>query len=201
MNPIHVLSAQPWVAHLGWTLVHFLWQGLSIAALYAGVRRGIAGKVGPNTRYLLACAALGAMLSAPLATWGLMGQSDTNPDNAYRIRNTPPNASTAGAASTTIRLPASVRIAVSSLGSAQFLPWAVIVWLFGASVFWVRLAGGWMVAARMQSMLVRRAPPAWQQILQGLGADGGRLAASGGVGSGGSARRSACRASGGAAAA
>jgi hypothetical protein len=89
MNPIHVLSAQPWVAHLGWTLVHFLWQGLSIAALYAGVRRGIAGKVGPNTRYLLACAALGAMLSAPLATWGLMGQSDTNPDNAYRIRNTP----------------------------------------------------------------------------------------------------------------
>lgn len=70
MNLIHILSAQPWVARLGWTLVHFLWQGLLIAAVYAAARRGIAGRVSPNTRYMLACAALGAMLATPLATGG-----------------------------------------------------------------------------------------------------------------------------------
>ncbi len=53
---------------------------------------------------------------------------------------------------------------------AQFLPWVVIVWLAGAMVFWVRLAGGWVVAARMRSMLVRRAPPEWQETLKKLGA-------------------------------
>ena len=40
MNAMQVLSSQPWVERLGWTLIHFLWQGLSIAVLYAAVRRG-----------------------------------------------------------------------------------------------------------------------------------------------------------------
>ena len=31
MNAMQILSSQPWVERLGWTLVHFLWQGLSIA--------------------------------------------------------------------------------------------------------------------------------------------------------------------------
>ena len=28
MNAIQILSSQPWVERLGWTLVHFLWQGI-----------------------------------------------------------------------------------------------------------------------------------------------------------------------------
>ena len=39
MNTIQILSSQPWVERLGWTLVHFLWQGLAIAALYAAHAR------------------------------------------------------------------------------------------------------------------------------------------------------------------
>jgi hypothetical protein len=115
MNLIRALSSQQWVERLGWTLVHFLWQGLSIAALYAAARRGIAGKAGPNTRYLLACAAVAAMMAAPLVTWGLMRPSDASPDAAYRIRSTPPAASTTGIAANT--LPASVRATVSSIRS------------------------------------------------------------------------------------
>jgi uncharacterized protein (TIGR03435 family) len=45
-----------------------------------------------------------------------------------------------------------------------------MVWLAGAVVFWVRLAGGWVVAARMRRMLVRRAPPEWQEKFRKLGA-------------------------------
>jgi beta-lactamase regulating signal transducer with metallopeptidase domain len=168
MNLIGALSSQQWVERLGWALVHFLWQGLLIAAVYAAARRWIAGEASPNTRYLLACAALAAMAATPLVTWGWMRPSDASPDAAYRIRSTPPAASTIGIAITT--LPASVRTTVSSARSAQFLPWVVIVWLFGAAVFWVRLAGGWVVAARMRSVLVRRAPPEWQEILGKLGA-------------------------------
>src|SRR5262249_12862142 len=71
-------------------------------------------------------------------------------------------------ASTTL-FPDSVRATVSSLQSEQFLFWVVMVWLAGAMVFWVRLVGGWAIAARMRSMLVRRAPPEWQETLRKLG--------------------------------
>ena len=74
------------------------------------------------------------------------------------------------AVATTAALPASVRATVSTVQPTQFLLWVVMVWLAGAVVFWVRLAGGWVVAARMRSVLVRRAPPEWQEILRKLGA-------------------------------
>jgi uncharacterized protein (TIGR03435 family) len=168
MNAVQILWSQPWVERLGWTLVHFLWQGLSIAALYAAARRGVARTPSPNVRYLLACGALATMMAAPLVTWGLMRPSDASPEAAYRIRSTPPAASISGVPTTT--LPASVRATVSGVQPAGFLPWVVMVWLAGAMVFWMRLAGGWVVAARMRSTLVRRAPPEWQEMLRKLGA-------------------------------
>ncbi len=167
MSAIQILSSQPWVERLGWTLLHFLWQGVSIAIPYAAARRSVARTSSPNVRYLLACAALAAMMAAPLATWALLGSSDASPDAAYLIRSVPAAPSTIAA---TITLPGSVRANLSDVGSPQFLPWVVIVWLAGAVVLWVRLAGGWVAAARMRSTLVRRAPPEWQETLRKLGA-------------------------------
>jgi uncharacterized protein (TIGR03435 family) len=169
MNAMQVLSSQPWVERLGWTLVHFLWQGLSIAVLYTAARRGVVRRSNPNARYVLACVALTGMMAAPLLTWGLMRPSDANPDAAYRIRGSPPAASIDVATTPATTLPASVRATVADMQPAQVLSWVVMVWLAGAVVFWVRLAGGWTVAARMRSMLVRRAPPEWQETLRKLG--------------------------------
>ena len=36
MNAMQMLSSEAWVERLGWTLVHFLWQGLAIATLVCG---------------------------------------------------------------------------------------------------------------------------------------------------------------------
>ena len=169
MNAMRILASQPWVEPFGWTLVHFLWQGLAIAVLYAAIRRGLPRASSPHVRYLLACAALGAMLAAPLVTWGLIRPSRAYPDAAYRIRSTPPAASVTGIGANTT-LPAPVRATVSGVRPAEFLPWVVMVWLAGALVFWVRLVGGWFVAARLRSSMVRRAPPEWQETLRKLGA-------------------------------
>ena len=57
MNAIQILATQPWVERLGLTLLHFLWQGLVIVTIYAAVRMWAARTIGPNGRYLLACAA------------------------------------------------------------------------------------------------------------------------------------------------
>jgi uncharacterized protein (TIGR03435 family) len=168
MNLMQMLVSQPWVERLGVTLLHFLWQGLLIAILYAAVRRIAARTSSPQARYLLACGALAAMMAAPLATWERMRPPDASAEAMYRIRSTPAAVSTTGIATTT--WPDSVRATVSRLDSEQFLSWVVMVWLAGAVVFWVRLAGGWVVTARMRSMLVRRAPPEWQEKFRKLGA-------------------------------
>jgi len=164
MNAIRILSAAPWVESWGWTLVHFLWQGLLIAALYGGTRRALARRSGPNARYLLACAALAAMLAAPLATWIAIRPSSPLPDPVYRVRSAPP-----AVATTAITLPAPVRPAIPVDRAAEFIPWVVMAWLTGAVWFWLRLMGGWLTATRMRSSMVRPAPPEWQQTLARLG--------------------------------
>jgi uncharacterized protein (TIGR03435 family) len=169
MNAMQILVSQPWVERLGMTLLHFLWQGLFIAILYAAARRSMTRPSSPQTRYPLACGALAAMIAAPFVTWALMAPSGASPEAMYRIQSTPQAVTSTGIANTRT-LPESVRATVSSVESEQFLFWVVMVWLSGAIVFWVRLAGGWVVAARMRSMLVRRAPPEWQETLRKLGA-------------------------------
>src|ERR1044071_1391997 len=137
MNVMQILASQPWVERLAMTLLHFLWQGLLIAALYATVRRVLAHAWSPQARYLFACGALAAMMAAPLVTWELMRPSDATGEAMYRILSTPVTVSTSGIAMTTSRTE-SVRATVSSFHSEQFLSWVVIVWLAGAVVFWVR---------------------------------------------------------------
>ena len=41
MNAMQMLVSQPWVERLGMTLLHFFWQGLVIAILYAAARRSV----------------------------------------------------------------------------------------------------------------------------------------------------------------
>ena len=44
-----------WTDVIGWTLVHFTWQGTLIALIAAGVLRALR-QAAPNTRYVTACA-------------------------------------------------------------------------------------------------------------------------------------------------
>jgi len=60
-----------WTDVAGWTLVHFVWQGAIIGLASAALLR-IMRRTSPQIRYVAACAALGAMLTAPLVTaWAL----------------------------------------------------------------------------------------------------------------------------------
>jgi uncharacterized protein (TIGR03435 family) len=146
---------------LGWTLVHFLWQGVLIAVLYGAIRQrwGL-----PHARYLLACAALAAMVTAPFVTFGLLGPSEFSQPSA------PLAASAARASGTGARIVDSVQFPSAGPARENVLAWVVWLWLAGASAFWVRLMGGWWIAARMRSERVRPAPPEWQAALDRLGA-------------------------------
>jgi len=57
------------VSACGWTLIHFLWQGLALVVL---LRAGLAGLRTPTARYNVAVLTLGAMMLAPLVTFVLI---------------------------------------------------------------------------------------------------------------------------------
>jgi uncharacterized protein (TIGR03435 family) len=163
VSAIQFLSSQPWVERLGWALVHFLWQGVLIAALYAAARSWMASWSRPNARYTLACAALAAMMASPLVTWAL-----TRPSNPVRVSTHLTDRVSFAASPAVTTSFVSMRETVFVAQTTRFLPWLVAIWLTGAIALWIRLIGGWIVAARIRSKLVRPAPPEWQQSLTRL---------------------------------
>ncbi|HVY92286.1 MAG TPA: M56 family metallopeptidase, partial [Bryobacteraceae bacterium] len=147
-----------WVDRLGWTLVHFLWQGALIAMLYAGARRMLRDH---QARYALACAALVLMIAAPIVTFRVLAPAQNVSANPY-VGQMPP--------SSAVSTPATDPVLTSThIQRDTVMPWIVAAWFAGAIVFWIRLAGGWLVAARMRRMFVRQAPADWQRTLDGIG--------------------------------
>ena len=69
------LLNQPWTERLGWTLLHFLWQGILVAALYALTRALAGGRISARGRYAIGCASLLAMTVAPALTYWWLGNS------------------------------------------------------------------------------------------------------------------------------
>ena len=173
ISAIQTLASQPWAQHwierLGWTLVHFLWQGVAIALLYSFARWRLRESRGAQVRYVIACAALAAMITAPIVTFALLDPSTSFPgnphvDNPY-LGKVPVSSSAASIANASA---APAQTVAMQVWWDKGMPWLVMAWLAGAIVFWARLFGGWIIAARMRSMLVRPAPVEWQQRLDQL---------------------------------
>ena len=153
MTEFEFLSTLPWTDRLAWALIHFVWQGGLICAAFVAVRSLLA--LTPRARYGLACTALALMALAPLVTFLLLAPGETR---GYAFNYLPGRATVEthrgwGLAET---VPA-------------WLPWIVAGWLTGAVAFLVRLAGGWLVAARLRfAGTVRPAPLDWQRRLNTL---------------------------------
>jgi hypothetical protein len=127
------------VERLGWTLVSFLWQGTLIAALYAAAR-SCARSTSPNTRYLVACAALVLMIAAPLITWSLIGRPSNTPQQAYTAGQRPIDASPAP---TTPVFPGGTYVPQVP---APTLTFVVAVWLTGR---WFCRCASWEVGSSL----------------------------------------------------
>lgn len=159
MTAIQILATEPWVGRLGWALIHFLWQGGLIASLYAIARIVI---VRPRIRYFLACAALLAMIVAPVTTFVRNASSGSIPDHAAHFR-----------AESSIRSEWSTTPIASADPGDSFrldsvMPWFVTAWFAGTVMLWLRFTAECILATRMRSTSISVAGPEWQRTIEKL---------------------------------
>jgi beta-lactamase regulating signal transducer with metallopeptidase domain len=122
---------------LGWSLLHFLWQGTAVAAL-AAVSMALCRRA--SARYVLSVGALVLMLAAPLATFFILTSSG---------RTTPEISSPAVLPELPSSVAAKSASGFSSLTpSLDTLPWLVGAWLLGVAFFSLRSAGGFLLLER-----------------------------------------------------
>jgi beta-lactamase regulating signal transducer with metallopeptidase domain len=150
------LLNQPWAERLGWTLLHFLWQGILLAALYALARTLAGGRIAARGRYAIACASLAAMTAAPACTYWWLG-------------NSPPAAAARDSAASGAWQPVAAA-AYSPVADPwhSAMPWIVMVWFAGAAACSLRLLAGCLSAMALRRSCHAPAPPAWQEPLDRL---------------------------------
>jgi TonB family protein len=126
---------------MGWTLVHFLWQGLLLAALLHAMLPLCRGAI---ARHNCAVLTLAAMLLAPVATFFFLHTANSG-----------------GTA------PAQTLTNLAALSTAtDFAPrmdWLVMLWLGGVAGLSIRTMGGWTLANAMGRQGALPVPPALLQ--------------------------------------
>ena len=151
---------------VGWTLIHFLWQGTVVAALLV-LANAVIGSRRANLRYAVSCASLALLAALPIATaWSLSRSLD--PDALSPAPLMVADISTAlfepfAIIQETVSVNGSTSISAEQI--EQVLPWIVQLWLIGAAVFLARMAGGWRHLQSVRSSSVPIAHPQWQGIV------------------------------------
>jgi GWxTD domain-containing protein len=156
MTPFLHWLQTPAARALGWTLFHFLWEGIAIAALLAVLLLFVRGARG---RYAAACLALAAMLGAFAFTFVHVLPDQAPAPIHTKLRPPPPPDPSAGALNTH-----------TPFAASDLLPWIVPVWLFGVLLLHARTVAGWMAARRLGRSGVCGAPSEWQERLGTLAA-------------------------------
>lgn len=164
MSTFTTLLDSALLSTLGWTLVHFLWQGAAVGLLYALLRHWLRNK-SPVARYNLAMLTLLTLALLPIFTFIHLYQ--------------PATSATATAAWTSLTV---VTAANTDSSAAAFLPWlnnlhvwlnpwlswAVLLWFLGVVIMTFRVGHGWQRAHHLQRTANFPPLPQWDSIVKDL---------------------------------
>lgn len=164
MNTLATLLDSSVLLALGWTLVHFLWQGAAVGALYALLRRMLRNK-SPVTRYNLALVTLIAMAVMPVVTFIHLSAAPVSGSTALTLGNF----TVLSAAELRSHTP----MFTSWLDAAQswlrpLLSWAVLLWFLGVLVMSIRIGYGWRHARFLRRTADFAPLPQWNAIVKDL---------------------------------
>jgi beta-lactamase regulating signal transducer with metallopeptidase domain len=133
------------VRMLGWTLLHFVWQGAAVAALlslaFAFTRRAA-------VRYALSVAALLLMLALPFATLLVLQQPAVHISEVPEATDRPVHSATLGP----ITRHASAATKAEPEQQPETMLWLVRLWMAGVVLFSLRSAGGFVLVQRLRKI-------------------------------------------------
>jgi len=178
MKALDLMLAQPMVETLGWTLIHFLWQGTLVALLLANVLTLLQRRAA-NLRYFIACTAMLLMLILPLVTIWMIGSpspkiaASRSPLTPIAMTELRPLAALAyPKIGSTVSVSASPTTSIWQERLSQrvspWLPAMISVWLIGVLMFSLRLLTGWLYTQRLKKRGTRPLVERWQQVLRRL---------------------------------
>jgi GWxTD domain-containing protein len=145
----------PAASALGWTLVHFVWEGAVVALALALALCVIRSS---RARYAAACLAMLGMLMGFGLTFARM-----QPQRFQRAATVESRSIPHGSIEQWPKNPTPRR-------ASDFLPWLVPFWIAGVLLFHLRILASWIAAQRLRRTGVCCAPDLWQQRLNRLGA-------------------------------
>ena len=160
----------PSVELLGWTLLHFVWQGALMAAVLSGALY-LLRTHSPRVRYVVSCVALLGLLVLPIGT-GVILSGNVGPSAPVTSTSTVVVDDVAMSAEASRATEPAVASASSwrawmATQVRPVLPWIVLAWGLGVLGFALRLGGGaWRVRRVRRSS--RAAPSEWQDRLRSL---------------------------------
>jgi beta-lactamase regulating signal transducer with metallopeptidase domain len=138
---------------LGWTLLHFLWQGGLIAVALAGARV-LLRRNSANARYAAACAAMLLMVASAGATFISLAPVEARAARRVVVSQAP-----------LLQFPAPSPAPAQPDRFRQYLPVLVYVWFAGVCALAIRSTGGWMIVRRFKRDATTPADLAWQERL------------------------------------
>lgn len=170
MNLIRYFAGLPWVEPLGWTLIHFLWEGTLIGML-AWIILRVAHFAAPKIRYAVGLGAMILCVAAPVSTFVILAKPFAHGSSEPRVLK---NAAVEGELSqqplqaqrdsgegTFSTGKPHAKLQVGSVGAPQpsqkqldgssldqwirwnVASWGVGLWFFGVLLKALQLAGGW----------------------------------------------------------
>src|SRR5260370_5151512 len=147
---------------LGWTLLHFVWQGAALAAVFA-----VAAAVcrSASARYAVAVSVLVLMMIAPVVTFTWL-HHETNP----AVQTGAEGASTWAGTSTqnaTALSGSRAPVATSRTEQPMAMLWLVEAWFLGVLLLSLRTAGGLLLIERMRRKEIK---PVGEELYKRCGA-------------------------------
>lgn len=162
---MNLLAQNPLTHALGWSLLHFCWQGTLVAFLLAFTLGFLRGR-SPQLRYAASCVALMMMVVLPAITFARLA-SETRLANKSIVTLTTENSRTSN-----VQFDLGGRTEpwldrITSLLD-RTLPWITTLWFSGFILLLSRLQMGVLVTRRMRSHATQPAPAELQTHLDDL---------------------------------
>lgn len=157
MTQLLSLVREPWAQALGWSLLHFIWQGAALgllAWLLLALLRGADAKA----RYGVACAFLLLMVAVPTATFLVLQRQAAALVEPLRL-----TAEATGAVLPEAPLALRVKAALDPA-----LPWLLGTWALGVILLSARFLGSWIRVQRLRRRSASPVPAAWHLVLSRL---------------------------------